>query len=177
MCDQRGVTYRQLSPNSAAPFSFMWIHRTYIHYMDRNTTPNKWRCSITARKSMTSAVVQSLQKTRLIISQKKCDELWRFIYNLSEHLMASCFLSHLDFFFTMLQLSQPNSQKKKNTKWSFISTHVLTNHVCICVFSLQMSPLKPVPQIRIEMDPDDEDEDDDDDNSFYWRSRGSETSL
>eukprot|EP00064_Thunnus_orientalis_P020009 superscaffoldBa00005282_g20140 len=36
--------------------------------------------------------------------------------------------------------------------------------------SLEMSPLKSVPQIRIDMDPDD-------DNSFYWRSRGSETSL
>uniref|UniRef100_A0A4W6FP37 Anion exchange protein n=1 Tax=Lates calcarifer TaxID=8187 RepID=A0A4W6FP37_LATCA len=36
--------------------------------------------------------------------------------------------------------------------------------------SPEMSPLKSVPQIRIDMDPDD-------DNSFYWRSRGSETSL
>ncbi|XP_041855804.1 solute carrier family 4 member 4a isoform X2 [Melanotaenia boesemani] len=36
--------------------------------------------------------------------------------------------------------------------------------------SPEMSPLKSVPQIRIDMDPDD-------DNTFYWRSRGSETSL
>ncbi|XP_067376982.1 solute carrier family 4 member 4a isoform X6 [Channa argus] len=36
--------------------------------------------------------------------------------------------------------------------------------------SPEMSPLKSVPQIRIDMDPDE-------DNSFYWRSRGSETSL
>ncbi|XP_051277662.1 solute carrier family 4 member 4a isoform X4 [Dicentrarchus labrax] len=36
--------------------------------------------------------------------------------------------------------------------------------------SPEMSPLKSVPQIRIEMDPDD-------DNTFYWKSRGSETSL
>ncbi|RVE67757.1 hypothetical protein OJAV_G00084970 [Oryzias javanicus] len=36
--------------------------------------------------------------------------------------------------------------------------------------SPEMSPLKSVPQIRIEMDPDEE-------NSFYWRRRGSETSL
>ncbi|KAM6930823.1 solute carrier family 4 member 4a isoform 3-T3 [Xenentodon cancila] len=35
--------------------------------------------------------------------------------------------------------------------------------------SPEMSPLKSVPQIRIDMDPDD--------NAFYWRSRGSETSL
>ncbi|CAB1412723.1 unnamed protein product [Pleuronectes platessa] len=39
-----------------------------------------------------------------------------------------------------------------------------------CLTSPEMSPLKPVPQIIIDMDPDD-------DNSFYWRSRGSETSL
>ncbi|XP_061674586.1 solute carrier family 4 member 4a [Syngnathoides biaculeatus] len=39
-----------------------------------------------------------------------------------------------------------------------------------CLSSPEMSPLKPVPQIRIEMDPDDG-------NPFYWRSRGSETSL
>lgn len=39
-----------------------------------------------------------------------------------------------------------------------------------CLSSPEMSPLKSVPQIRIDMDPDD-------DNSFYWRSRGSETSL
>ncbi|XP_069379336.1 solute carrier family 4 member 4a isoform X3 [Paralichthys olivaceus] len=39
-----------------------------------------------------------------------------------------------------------------------------------CLSSPEMTPLKSVPQIRIEMDPDD-------DNSFYWRSRGSETSL
>ncbi|KAL7391979.1 hypothetical protein ABVT39_017543 [Epinephelus coioides] len=39
-----------------------------------------------------------------------------------------------------------------------------------CLSSPEMSPLKPVPQIRIDMDPDD-------DNSFYWRGRGSETSL
>uniref|UniRef100_A0A671VYR0 Anion exchange protein n=1 Tax=Sparus aurata TaxID=8175 RepID=A0A671VYR0_SPAAU len=39
-----------------------------------------------------------------------------------------------------------------------------------CLSSPEMSPLKSVPQIRIEMDPDD-------DNSFYWKSRGSETSL
>lgn len=45
------------------------------------------------------------------------------------------------------------------------------NNRCTCVcFSPEMSPLKSVPQIRIEMDPDD-------DNSFYWKSRGSETSL
>ncbi|XP_045931481.1 electrogenic sodium bicarbonate cotransporter 1-like isoform X3 [Micropterus dolomieu] len=36
--------------------------------------------------------------------------------------------------------------------------------------SPEMSPLKSVPQIRIDMDPDD-------DNSFYWKRRGSETSL
>ncbi|XP_029294885.1 electrogenic sodium bicarbonate cotransporter 1 isoform X3 [Cottoperca gobio] len=36
--------------------------------------------------------------------------------------------------------------------------------------SPEMSPLKSVPQITIDMDPDD-------DNSFYWKSRGSETSL
>uniref|UniRef100_A0A7N6FD56 Anion exchange protein n=1 Tax=Anabas testudineus TaxID=64144 RepID=A0A7N6FD56_ANATE len=36
--------------------------------------------------------------------------------------------------------------------------------------SPEMSPLKSVPQIRIDMDPDE-------DNSFYWKSRGSETSL
>ncbi|XP_026042266.1 solute carrier family 4 member 4a isoform X3 [Astatotilapia calliptera] len=36
--------------------------------------------------------------------------------------------------------------------------------------SPEMSPLKSVPQIRIDMDPDD-------DNTFYWKSRGSETSL
>ncbi|XP_077942379.1 electrogenic sodium bicarbonate cotransporter 1-like isoform X1 [Gasterosteus aculeatus] len=41
-----------------------------------------------------------------------------------------------------------------------------------CSSSLEMSPLRSVPQIRIDMDPDDHD-----DNSFYWRSRGSETSL
>uniref|UniRef100_A0AAQ4QIH9 Anion exchange protein n=1 Tax=Gasterosteus aculeatus aculeatus TaxID=481459 RepID=A0AAQ4QIH9_GASAC len=41
-----------------------------------------------------------------------------------------------------------------------------------CSSSLEMSPLRSVPQIRIDMDPDDND-----DNSFYWRSRGSETSL
>ncbi|KAM6944930.1 solute carrier family 4 member 4a isoform 5-T5 [Lycodopsis pacificus] len=40
-----------------------------------------------------------------------------------------------------------------------------------CLSSPEMSPLKPVPQIIIDMDPDD------DDNSFYWKSRGSETSL
>ncbi|CAN9512656.1 unnamed protein product [Ophioblennius macclurei] len=40
-----------------------------------------------------------------------------------------------------------------------------------------MSPLKSVPQIRINMDPDDDDDDDDQNNSFYWKSRGSETSL
>ncbi|TNN58158.1 Electrogenic sodium bicarbonate cotransporter 1 [Liparis tanakae] len=34
------------------------------------------------------------------------------------------------------------------------------------------SLLKSVPQIRIDMEPDD-----DNDNSFYWKSRGSETSL
>ncbi|XP_065822759.1 solute carrier family 4 member 4a isoform X1 [Labrus bergylta] len=39
-----------------------------------------------------------------------------------------------------------------------------------CLSSPEMSPLKSVPQIRIDMDPDD-------DNSFYWKSRGSETSL
>ncbi|XP_037634080.1 solute carrier family 4 member 4a isoform X4 [Sebastes umbrosus] len=39
-----------------------------------------------------------------------------------------------------------------------------------CLSSPEMSPLKPVPQIRIEMDSDD-------DNSFYWKERGSETSL
>ncbi|XP_054867162.1 solute carrier family 4 member 4a isoform X1 [Amphiprion ocellaris] len=39
-----------------------------------------------------------------------------------------------------------------------------------CLSSPEMSPLKSVPQIRIDMDPDD-------DNSFFWRSRGSETSL
>ncbi|XP_035495762.1 solute carrier family 4 member 4a isoform X1 [Scophthalmus maximus] len=41
-----------------------------------------------------------------------------------------------------------------------------------CQYSPEMSPLKSVPQIRINMDTDD-----DDDNSFYWKSRGSETSL
>lgn len=41
-----------------------------------------------------------------------------------------------------------------------------------------MSPLQSVPQIRIDMDPDDDDDDDDDqDNTFYRKSRGSETSL
>ncbi|KAG7220442.1 hypothetical protein INR49_003311 [Caranx melampygus] len=39
-----------------------------------------------------------------------------------------------------------------------------------CLSSPELSPLKPVPQIRIDMDPDDED-------TFYWRGRGSETSL
>ncbi|XP_037115769.1 solute carrier family 4 member 4a isoform X3 [Syngnathus acus] len=39
-----------------------------------------------------------------------------------------------------------------------------------CLSSPEMSPLKPVPQIRIDMDPDDG-------NPFYWSSRGSETSL
>lgn len=39
-----------------------------------------------------------------------------------------------------------------------------------CLSSPEMSPLKPVPQIIIEMDPDE-------DNSFYWKERGSETSL
>ncbi|XP_029365452.1 solute carrier family 4 member 4a isoform X1 [Echeneis naucrates] len=39
-----------------------------------------------------------------------------------------------------------------------------------CLSSPEMSALKSVPQIRIQMDPDD-------DNSFYWSSRGSETSL
>lgn len=52
---------------------------------------------------------------------------------------------------------------------------VSTNGIflCVCLFlgsSPEMSPLKSVPQIRIDMDPDD-------DNSFYWKSRGSETSL
>uniref|UniRef100_A0A667XKY0 Anion exchange protein n=1 Tax=Myripristis murdjan TaxID=586833 RepID=A0A667XKY0_9TELE len=37
-------------------------------------------------------------------------------------------------------------------------------------FRSEMSPLKSVPQIRIEMDPDDED-------TYYWRGRGSETTL
>lgn len=59
-------------------------------------------------------------------------------------------------------------------KLFYLSTHVLTTTSVSAFFSLEMGPLKPVPQIRIEMDPDDED---DDDNSFYWRSRGSETSL
>ncbi|XP_034072521.1 solute carrier family 4 member 4a isoform X3 [Gymnodraco acuticeps] len=36
--------------------------------------------------------------------------------------------------------------------------------------SPEMSPLKTVPRITIDMEPDD-------DNSFYWKSRGSETSL
>ncbi|KAF1389572.1 hypothetical protein PFLUV_G00074800 [Perca fluviatilis] len=39
-----------------------------------------------------------------------------------------------------------------------------------CLSSPEMSPLKSVPQITIDMDPDD-------DNAFYWKSRGSETSL
>lgn len=44
--------------------------------------------------------------------------------------------------------------------------------------SPEMSPLQSVPQIRIDMDPDDDDDDDDDqDNTFYRKSRGSETSL
>ncbi|PWA17022.1 hypothetical protein CCH79_00013240 [Gambusia affinis] len=37
-------------------------------------------------------------------------------------------------------------------------------------FSPEMTPLKSVPQIRIDMEPEDED-------TFYWRGRGSETSL
>ncbi|KAM8885313.1 electrogenic sodium bicarbonate cotransporter 1-like isoform 3-T3 [Spinachia spinachia] len=41
-----------------------------------------------------------------------------------------------------------------------------------CLSSLEMSPLKSVPQITIDMDPDDHG-----DNSLYWKSRGSETSL
>ncbi|XP_061881078.1 solute carrier family 4 member 4a [Entelurus aequoreus] len=39
-----------------------------------------------------------------------------------------------------------------------------------CLSSPEMRPLKSVPQIRIDMDPDDA-------HPFYWRSRGSETSL
>ncbi|KAM4615748.1 solute carrier family 4 member 4a [Polymixia lowei] len=39
-----------------------------------------------------------------------------------------------------------------------------------CLSSPEMSPLKSVPQITIDMDPDD-------DNGYYWKSRGSETSL
>ncbi|XP_068166155.1 solute carrier family 4 member 4a isoform X4 [Antennarius striatus] len=38
-----------------------------------------------------------------------------------------------------------------------------------CLSSPEMSPLKSVPQIRIDMDPDDD--------HYYWKSRGSETSL
>uniref|UniRef100_A0AAQ5X6E6 Anion exchange protein n=1 Tax=Amphiprion ocellaris TaxID=80972 RepID=A0AAQ5X6E6_AMPOC len=54
---------------------------------------------------------------------------------------------------------------RKGDKVRFLSSTLL----CLC-FSPEMSPLKSVPQIRIDMDPDD-------DNSFFWRSRGSETSL
>lgn len=45
-----------------------------------------------------------------------------------------------------------------------------TYDILFLYFSPEMSPLKSVPQIRIDMDPDD-------DNTFYWKSRGSETSL
>ena len=38
--------------------------------------------------------------------------------------------------------------------------------------SPELSPLKSVPQIRIDMDPDSND-----DNRFFWKGRGSETSL
>lgn len=48
--------------------------------------------------------------------------------------------------------------------------HTCTYDILFLYFSPEMSPLKSVPQIRIDMDPDD-------DNTFYWKSRGSETSL
>ncbi|XP_060926886.1 solute carrier family 4 member 4a [Limanda limanda] len=66
-----------------------------------------------------------------------------------------------------------DGEDERSPHHSLTATHraeQLRYYQANCMSSPEMSPLKPVPQIIIDMDPDD-------DNAFYWRSRGSETSL
>ncbi|XP_017281821.1 solute carrier family 4 member 4a isoform X3 [Kryptolebias marmoratus] len=66
-----------------------------------------------------------------------------------------------------------DAEDERSPSHSLIDTHradQLRHYQDSYLSSPEMTPLKSVPQIRIDVDPDDE-------NPFYWRSRGSETSL
>ncbi|XP_049619004.1 solute carrier family 4 member 4a isoform X2 [Syngnathus scovelli] len=72
------------------------------------------------------------------------------------------------------QIGEDSDADDKRSQRRFLSdtrrAEQLRYYRANCLSSPEMSPLKPVPQIRIDMDPDDG-------NPFYWSSRGSETSL
>ncbi|XP_034397263.1 solute carrier family 4 member 4a isoform X2 [Cyclopterus lumpus] len=75
-----------------------------------------------------------------------------------------------------------DAEDERSPRHSLNDTHraeQLRYYQDTCLSSPETTPLKSVPQIRIHMDPDDDDDDDNDNDndSFYWKSRGSETSL
>ncbi|XP_023270174.1 electrogenic sodium bicarbonate cotransporter 1-like isoform X4 [Seriola lalandi dorsalis] len=128
-------------------------------------------------KSTVAAIIFPVMILALVAVRKAMD------YMFSQH-----DLSFLDDIIPEKDKKKKEDEKKKKKKRGSIDSdaedetsplHSLTDthraeqlryYKSNCLSSPEMSPLKSVPQIRIDMDPDD-------DNSFYWKSRGSETSL
>ncbi|XP_078809534.1 solute carrier family 4 member 4a isoform X6 [Oryzias latipes] len=127
-------------------------------------------------KSTVAAIIFPVMILALVAVRKTMD------YMFSQH-----DLSFLDDVIPEKDKKKKEDEKKKKKEGSLDSDaedetspcHSLTNtrraeqlryYQDSYLSSPEMSPLKSVPQIRIEMDPDEE-------NSFYWRRRGSETSL
>ncbi|KAM3868059.1 LOW QUALITY PROTEIN: solute carrier family 4 member 4a [Diretmus argenteus] len=129
-------------------------------------------------KSTVAAIIFPVMILALVAVRKAMD------YMFSQHE-----LSFLDDVIPEKDKKKKEDDKKKNKKRgsidsdaedersphpSLTATHhaeQLRYYQANCLSSPETSPLKSVPQIRIDMDPDNED------NSFYWKSRGSETSL
>uniref|UniRef100_A0AAQ5Y8D8 Anion exchange protein n=1 Tax=Amphiprion ocellaris TaxID=80972 RepID=A0AAQ5Y8D8_AMPOC len=119
-------------------------------------------------KSTVAAIIFPVMILALVAVRKAMD------YMFSQH-----DLSFLDDVIPEKDKKKKEDEKKKKKKRGSIDSDA-EDVSCLSCFrkgdkvrflsSTLMSPLKSVPQIRIDMDPDD-------DNSFFWRSRGSETSL
>uniref|UniRef100_A0A8C8DME1 Anion exchange protein n=1 Tax=Oryzias sinensis TaxID=183150 RepID=A0A8C8DME1_9TELE len=115
-------------------------------------------------KSTVAAIIFPVMILALVAVRKTMD------YMFSQH-----DLSFLDDVIPEKDKKKKEDEKKKKKEGSLDSDAEdvrLLKHCSVWCLTLNslMSPLKSVPQIRIEMDPDEE-------TSFYWRRRGSETSL
>uniref|UniRef100_A0A8C9ZVH1 Anion exchange protein n=1 Tax=Sander lucioperca TaxID=283035 RepID=A0A8C9ZVH1_SANLU len=120
-------------------------------------------------KSTVAAIVFPVMILALVAVRKVMD------YMFSQH-----DLSFLDDIIPEKDKKKKEDEKKKKKKQGSIDSdaedeinphHSLNDtHRAEQLHECAMSPLKSVPQITIDMDPDD-------DNTFYWKSRGSETSL
>uniref|UniRef100_A0A4W6FQ75 Anion exchange protein n=1 Tax=Lates calcarifer TaxID=8187 RepID=A0A4W6FQ75_LATCA len=112
-------------------------------------------------KSTVAAIIFPVMILALVAVRKAMD------YIFSQH-----DLSFLDDVIPEKDKKKKEDEKKKKKRGSIDSDAEDVRHTFYFSSSLSPNPcpLKSVPQIRIDMDPDD-------DNSFYWRSRGSETSL